>query len=84
LLQGPWNQSPAATGEKFDFILDVIGGWYEAASLRLLKSGGQLAAVGATGPDVDRVGYGGMLSLLLGVTWKTLLGKLGLGHKYHL
>lgn len=81
LRQGPWNQSPAATEAKFDFVLDLVGGWYEAASLRLLGSGGQLASVGAT---MERVGWGGLLAVMAGAAWKTLLGKLGVGHKYRL
>ena len=65
-------------------VLDSIGGSYEAASLRLVKRGGVLSALGATGPDVDRVSVFGMVGLLFNAFKRTLLGRLGLAPKYNL
>lgn len=86
MLQGPWEAAARESlgGERYDFVLDTIGGSYEAASLRLVKRGGQLAGVGATGPDVARVSLLGMAALLFNAGWRTLMGRLGLAPKYHL
>ena len=74
----------AAGGEGFDLVVDSIGGSYERASLRLLKPGGRLSALGATGPGVDRVSYWGMAALLLNAFKRTMLGRLRLAPKYTL
>ncbi|EFN53611.1 hypothetical protein CHLNCDRAFT_136860 [Chlorella variabilis] len=83
--KGPWEAAARESlgGERYDFVLDTIGGSYEAASLRLVKRGGQLAGVGATGPDVARVSLLGMAALLFNAGWRTLMGRLGLAPKYH-
>ena len=73
-----------AAGERFDLIVDTVGGPYEKASLPLVSKGGRLAALGATGPGVERVSLGGIAALLLGALWRSLVGKLGLGPKYTL
>lgn len=83
-LQGPWDAAAAAAGQRFDLVVDTIGGPYEAASLRLVAPGGSLAALGATGPGVDRVSVWGMARLLLGAGWRTLAGKLRLAPRYTL
>ncbi len=53
--QGPWDAALQAAGERFDLVVDTIGGPYEKASLALVARGGRLAALGATGPGVERV-----------------------------
>jgi NADPH:quinone reductase-like Zn-dependent oxidoreductase len=70
--------------QRFDYVLDTIGGPYEGASRRVLAPGGLLAAVGATGPDVKTVSVLGMVALLGNALMRTLLGWLRLGHKYKL
>lgn len=80
--QAPWAETAAAGGEGFDLVVDSIGGSYERASLRLLKPGGRLSALGATGPGVDRVSYWGMAALLLNAFKRTMLGRLRLAPKY--
>lgn len=81
--KGPWQADPAATAEPFDLVLDTIGGSYEAASLKLVKPRtGRLCSLGATGPGLDRVSIWGMVTLMGGAMWRTLLGKLGLGPMY--
>ncbi|PSC73044.1 NADPH:quinone reductase isoform A [Micractinium conductrix] len=79
--QGPWEASPAAK-ERFDLIVDTIGGSYETASLRLLRRGGRLAGLGASGPGVERVSVLGLVGLIANAAWRSLLGKLGLAPKY--
>ena len=82
-MQGPWEASPAAK-ERFDLIVDTIGGSYETASLRLLRRGGRLAGLGASGPGVERVSVLGLVGLIANAAWRSLLGKLGLAPKYTL
>ena len=84
LHQAPWGEAAGAGGQRYDVVLDAIGGSYEAASLRLLKPGGMLSSLGATGPGVERVSVLGMVALLFNVFWRTTLGKLRLGPKYNL
>ena len=84
LPQAPWEEAAAAGGEGFDLLVDSIGGSYESASLRLLKPGGRLSALGATGPGVDHVSYWGMAALLFNAFKRTLLGRLRLAPKYTL
>eukprot|EP00887_Chlorella_sp_A99_P001194 scaffold14.g1194.t1 len=79
--KGPW-EAAAAAGPRYDLILDTIGGPYEAASLALLAPGGRLAALGATGPGVERVSVWGMAALLLNAVRRYLAGRLGLGPAY--
>lgn len=80
--QGPWAEAAKTSGERFDLVLDIIGGSYQAASLKLLKPGGRLCAFGASGPDVSKVSVLGIVGLMLGALWRTMLGRLGLGPKY--
>lgn len=83
-MQGPWDAAAAAAGQRFDLIVDTIGGPYEAASLRLVAPGGRLCSLGATGPGVDRVSVWGMARLLLNAGWRTLAGRLRLAPRYTL
>lgn len=65
-------------------MVDAVGGSYQAASLRLLSPGGWFSSLGATGPDVHHVSVLGMLGLMAGAAWRTLLGKLRLGPRFKL
>lgn len=80
--QGPWAEAVEASGERFDLVVDIVGGSYEAASLKLLKPGGRLCALGASGPDVKKVSMLGIVGLLFNAFRRTMMGRLGLGHKY--
>lgn len=69
---------------RFDAVVDTIGGSYQPASLRLLAKGGSFAALGATGPDLHSVSLLGIVGLMAGAAWRTLLGKLHLGPRFKL
>ncbi|KAI3424236.1 hypothetical protein D9Q98_009592 [Chlorella vulgaris] len=80
---GPWAKTPIIRkGEKFDHIVDTIGGSYESDSLKLVKRGGMLVSLGASGPHATHVSVLGILVMLLTAFTRTLLGKLHLGPKY--
>lgn len=82
--QGPWDAGLAAAGQRYDAVVDTIGGSYQAASMRLLAPGGCFSALGATGPGLEHVSVLGMIGLMAGAAWRTLLGKLRLGPKFKL
>jgi hypothetical protein len=66
-------------------LLDTrLCGSYEAASLRLLKRGGELVSVGSSGPGRDGVGLAGLVGMLLNAAVRSTLGRLGLGPWYRL
>lgn len=79
---GPWDAGLAAAGQRYDAVVDTIGGSYQAASMRLLAPGGCFSALGATGPGLEHVSVLGMIGLMAGAAWRTLLGKLRLGPKF--
>lgn len=64
--------------------MDTIGGSYERASLRLLSKGGSFANLGASGPGVDKVSVWGIVGMLLGAMWRSMLGAVRLGPPYKL
>lgn len=82
LLQGPWDQAAAAAGDRFDLVVDTIGGSYEPASLRLLKPGGHFSALGASGPGVKSVSMWGIAAMLLNALRRYVAGRLRLGPRY--
>lgn len=80
---GPWEKAPAATAQPFDVVVDTIGGPYQAASMRLLRRGGVLSGLGATGPGVEKVSLWGMAALLAGAAGSMLKGKMGLAPRFN-
>lgn len=78
--KGPFQ---ASVTQPFDCVLDTIGGNYEPASLRLIKAGGVMSGLGATGGDYKPPTVLGMAALLLNALRRTAMGRLGLAPKYH-
>lgn len=83
--EGPWHEAVGA--QRFDAVIDTIGGSYEPASLRLIARGGFLASLGGSGPDnmsLQRpLGVAAFLGFLANALARTALGRLGLGPRFY-